>query len=64
VIGGGDPEVEGGLIGGMIYAGDPVVGAVRPVVAEETAASEFVVGNDEPVCRDAFVGNSIGMLLA
>src|SRR5215469_4740041 len=38
--------------------------AVRPVVAEETAAAEFIVGDDQAVGGDAFVGDFISMSAA
>ncbi len=62
VVGRGDMKVQCGFIGGMVYAGEPVVGAVWPVIAEEAAAAEFVVGNDEAICGDALVVDGVGVL--
>src|SRR6202041_1025757 len=62
VVGRGDMKVQSGFIGGMVYAGEPVVGAVWPVIAEEAAAAEFVVGNDEAIRRNALVADGIGVL--
>ena len=62
VIGRGDVEVYRGFIGGMVYAREPIVGAVGPVVAEESAAAKLVVGNDETIGGDAVVADGIGVL--
>src|SRR5580692_8401559 len=62
VIGGGDAPIEGGFIGWVVYARQPVMGPIGPVIAEEPAMAVFVVGNDEGVCRHAVVADSIVML--
>src|SRR5258708_5464518 len=46
----------------MIDTGEPVVGAVGPVVAEEAAAAEFVFRDDEAVGGYAFVPYCVGVL--
>ena len=62
VVGRCDMEVQGGFIGGVVYAGEPVVGAVWPVIAEETAAAELVVGNDEAICGNPLVADRVDVL--
>jgi uncharacterized membrane protein len=62
VVGRGDMEVQCGFIGRMVYAGEPVVGAVGPVVAEEAPATELVVRDDETICGNTLVADGIAML--
>ena len=62
LIGRGDAPIEGGFIGWVVHAWEPVMGAVGPVIAEEAAMTVFVVGDDEAVCGNAFVPDRIGML--
>jgi uncharacterized membrane protein len=62
VFGRGDMEVQCGFIGWMVYAGEPVVGAVGPVIAEETAAAELVGGDDETIRRNTLVADAIDVL--
>jgi hypothetical protein len=64
VVGRGDTPIEGSFIGWVVYARQPVVGAVGPVIAEEAAVAVFVIGDEEAVCGDAFVADGIRMLRA
>ena len=52
------------LIRGVVDTGQPVMGAVGPVVPKEAAVSEFIFGDDKTVGGDAAVANGAGGLFA
>ena len=60
----GDAPVQGGFVGGVVDAGQPVVGAVGPVVAEEAPVAVLIIGDDETSGGNAFIADGIGMLVA
>ena len=51
MVRGGDPKLYRRLVGRVVYARQPVVGPVGPVVAKKSAVTIFVFTDDQSVLR-------------
>ena len=55
MVGCSDQKLNRSFIRGMVYTGQPMVGAVGPIVAKKSAVAKFVGVNDEAIGGDACV---------
>src|SRR5688572_12091989 len=61
---GGYNKIKRRFVGRVINTGQPVPGAVRPVISKKNAVTVFVFGDDQSILRNTFVSNFYVFVLA